>query len=145
MGPGQLEAEMADNAWLTCEADTDIIFNTPINQMRTAVAGLIGYRSQHDGWPIGPSLTLSNSCPSGDYLSFDYGTVRIGIAVGNTLTGTAQPLGVVTNHSGTPEWDKIDKLVQEWQPAGLVVGVYRSRSTARHKTLPIMLAVFSND
>lgn len=41
-GPGQLEAEMADNAWLTCEADTDIIFNTPINQMRTAVAGLIG-------------------------------------------------------------------------------------------------------
>lgn len=66
---------------------------------------------------------MSNSCPSGDYLSFDYGTVRIGIAVGNTLTGTAQPLGVVTNHSGTPEWDKIDKLVQEWQPAGLVVGV----------------------
>lgn len=61
--------------------------------------------------------------PSGDYLSFDYGTVRIGVAVGNTLTGTAQPLGVVANNSGTPHWDDIDKLVQEWQPTGLVVGV----------------------
>lgn len=41
-GPGQLEDEIADNAWLTCEADTDIIFSTPISQMRSAVAGLIG-------------------------------------------------------------------------------------------------------
>ncbi len=41
-GPGQLENEMADNAWLTCEAQADIIFNTPVSQMRSAVAGLIG-------------------------------------------------------------------------------------------------------
>ena len=41
-GPGQLEDEIADNAWLTCEADTNIIFSTPISQMRTAVAGLLG-------------------------------------------------------------------------------------------------------
>lgn len=41
-GPGQLEDEMADNAWLNCEAQADIIFSTPISQMRTAVAGLIG-------------------------------------------------------------------------------------------------------
>ena len=61
--------------------------------------------------------------PNGDYLCFDYGTVRIGIAVGNTLTGTAQPLGVVANQSGTPDWDSIDKLVQEWRPVGLIVGI----------------------
>lgn len=41
-GPGQLEDEIADNAWLTCEADIDIIFNTPVSQMRHAVAGLLG-------------------------------------------------------------------------------------------------------
>jgi len=41
-GPGQLEDEITDNAWLTCEADTDIIFNTPVSQMRTAVAGILG-------------------------------------------------------------------------------------------------------
>lgn len=41
-GPGQLEDEIADNAWLTCEADLDIIFNTPVSQMRNAVAGLLG-------------------------------------------------------------------------------------------------------
>ena len=41
-GPGQLEDEVADNAWLTCEADTNIIFNTPVSQMRAAAAGLIG-------------------------------------------------------------------------------------------------------
>lgn len=41
-GPGQLEKEITNNAWLTCEADTRIIFNTPVNQMRSAVAGLLG-------------------------------------------------------------------------------------------------------
>ena len=41
-GPGQLEDEITDNAWLTCEANADIIFTTPISQMRTAVAGLLG-------------------------------------------------------------------------------------------------------
>lgn len=41
-GPGQLEDEIADNAWLTCEADADIIFNKPVDQMRAAVGGLLG-------------------------------------------------------------------------------------------------------
>jgi len=41
-GPEQLENEIANNAWLTCEADTDIIFNKPVDQMRTAVGGLLG-------------------------------------------------------------------------------------------------------
>lgn len=41
-GPGQLEREMANNAWLTCEADADIIFNKTVDQMRAAVGGLLG-------------------------------------------------------------------------------------------------------
>lgn len=40
--PGQLEMEVAENAWLTCQADTDILFNTPLHERRQAVASLIG-------------------------------------------------------------------------------------------------------
>lgn len=40
--PGQLEMEVAQNAWLTCEADTDILFKTPLHERRQAVANLIG-------------------------------------------------------------------------------------------------------
>jgi len=60
---------------------------------------------------------------TGDYLCFDYGTVRIGIGIGNSLLGTARPLSVTANNSGTPDWAPIDKAMQEWQPKGLVVGI----------------------
>lgn len=60
---------------------------------------------------------------AGDYLCFDYGTVRIGISIGNSLLGTARPLSVVKNHSGTPDWKQIDRAMLEWQPKGLVVGI----------------------
>ncbi|MFK7857485.1 MAG: YqgE/AlgH family protein [Granulosicoccus sp.] len=40
--PGQLEMEVAENAWLTCQADTDILFKTPLQNRRQAVASLIG-------------------------------------------------------------------------------------------------------
>ncbi|MFK7993743.1 MAG: YqgE/AlgH family protein [Granulosicoccus sp.] len=40
--PGQLEMEVAENAWLTCQADTDILFKTPVDERRQAVASLIG-------------------------------------------------------------------------------------------------------
>ena len=65
----------------------------------------------------------SQTLPAGDYLCFDYGSVRIGLAIGNTLTGTARPLSTVANNSGTPHWPDIDQLYQEWSPIGLVVGI----------------------
>ncbi len=40
--PGQLESEVADNAWLTCPADASILFDTPVEDRRNAVADLIG-------------------------------------------------------------------------------------------------------
>ena len=40
--PGQLEMEVANNAWLTCTADTDILFHTPLTERRQAVAKLLG-------------------------------------------------------------------------------------------------------
>ena len=56
-------------------------------------------------------------------LSFDYGLRRIGIAVGNTLTGTAEALETAAAADGVPDWRAIDRIVAAWRPAAIVVGV----------------------
>ncbi|WP_456374676.1 Holliday junction resolvase RuvX [Thiolapillus sp.] len=56
-------------------------------------------------------------------LGFDYGTHKIGVAVGQTLTGTANPLAVLGRVNGKPDWDSILQLVEEWRPQALVVGL----------------------
>ncbi|HEY7740406.1 MAG TPA: Holliday junction resolvase RuvX [Steroidobacteraceae bacterium] len=56
-------------------------------------------------------------------LSFDYGLRRIGVAVGNTLTGTAEGLATVAAQDGLPDWRSLDQLVADWRPQELVVGV----------------------
>ena len=56
-------------------------------------------------------------------LGFDYGRLRTGIAVGQTLTATASALVTLTARNNKPDWDGIDKLIKEWQPDGLVIGV----------------------
>lgn len=52
------------------------------------------------------------------YLAFDYGEKRIGTAVGDTITGTARPLPTLTGGM-----QAVIKLVAEWRPAALVVGL----------------------
>lgn len=61
--------------------------------------------------------------PSTTILAFDYGGRRIGVAVGQTVTGSASPLGTVANRDGGPDWAAIGRLVSEWRPARLVVGL----------------------
>ncbi|WP_299696373.1 Holliday junction resolvase RuvX [Hydrocarboniphaga sp.] len=56
------------------------------------------------------------------YLAFDYGLRRIGAAVGDDITGSARPLPTVAN-AAQPDWAAIDKLIREWQPAALIVGL----------------------
>ena len=56
-------------------------------------------------------------------LSFDYGLRRIGVAVGNTLTGTADALATVSASDGAPDWIAVDRLVAEWRPSVIVAGV----------------------
>lgn len=56
-------------------------------------------------------------------LAFDYGRRRIGVAVGNTLTGRARALATVAATDAGPDWDRIAALLGEWKPGRLVVGV----------------------
>jgi putative Holliday junction resolvase len=56
-------------------------------------------------------------------IAFDFGLRRIGVAVGQTVTGSASPLGVVRNGGGGPDYEQISSLVAEWRPARLVVGM----------------------
>lgn len=56
-------------------------------------------------------------------LGFDYGMKNIGIAVGQEITATANPLTVIKARDGIPNWDEVKKLLDEWQPDLLVVGL----------------------
>jgi putative holliday junction resolvase len=55
-------------------------------------------------------------------LAFDFGTRRIGVASGDTLTRTARALSTLDCARGVP-WPAIDKLCAELQPAQLIVGL----------------------
>ena len=59
---------------------------------------------------------------AGTLLAFDFGHRRIGVAVGQTLTRTANVLAVISV-SGKPDWQAITRLIAEWKPVALVVGV----------------------
>jgi putative Holliday junction resolvase len=56
------------------------------------------------------------------FLAFDFGTKRVGVATGNRLTGAGQPLCSVSS-GATPPFDAIARLIAEWRPDALVVGV----------------------
>jgi putative Holliday junction resolvase len=56
-------------------------------------------------------------------LAFDFGTRRIGVAVGQTLTGSARALGALPCHDGTPEWTAVDTCIAQWAPERLLVGL----------------------
>ncbi len=58
----------------------------------------------------------------GYILCFDFGLRRIGVAVGQFTTMTATSLETV-GHGKTPDWTVIDRLVREWKPALLLVGL----------------------
>lgn len=58
----------------------------------------------------------------GYILGFDFGMRRIGVAVGQTTTNTASSLETVA-HAREPDWPALDRLVREWKPALLLVGL----------------------
>lgn len=56
-------------------------------------------------------------------VAFDFGMKSIGVAVGQSITGTASPLEAIKAKDGIPEWTVIEKVLTEWQPNILVVGL----------------------
>ena len=56
-------------------------------------------------------------------LAFDFGLRRIGVAVGQSVTSSANPLTVISNGENGPDFDAITKLIDEWRPSRLVVGL----------------------
>lgn len=56
-------------------------------------------------------------------LAFDFGLRRIGVAAGQSITGSATPVCVIDARDGAPDWAVLDRLLQEWAPNLLVVGL----------------------
>ncbi|WP_299597553.1 Holliday junction resolvase RuvX [uncultured Microbulbifer sp.] len=56
-------------------------------------------------------------------LAFDFGTRSIGLAYGQSLTGSARELEPLPAKDGKPDWDRVQRIVKEWQPQVLLVGL----------------------
>lgn len=70
---------------------------------------------------------------SGTILAFDFGEKRIGVAVGNLELGLAHPLATVSEEKTVARFDRIANLVEEWQPALLVVGLPTHADGTEHE------------
>lgn len=65
-------------------------------------------------------------------IGFDYGEKRIGVAVGQTITGTASALTTIHTRKGRPDWELISSLIEQWQPGLFVVGIPRHADGSAH-------------
>ena len=70
--------------------------------------------------------------PTGTLIGFDFGERRIGVAVGETGTGIANPLGAIDAAANDARFREIEKLVNEWRPAAFVVGRPRHADDSEH-------------
>ncbi len=73
---------------------------------------------------LSPASEASVICIlEGTLLAFDFGTMRIGVAVGNTYASSATPLTTIVGEKNDERFARIGLLVDEWQPAALLVGL----------------------
>ena len=56
-------------------------------------------------------------------MAIDYGRKRIGIASGQTITGSASPITTLNQINGAPDWAGLAELIGQWQPQALIVGM----------------------
>lgn len=56
-------------------------------------------------------------------LGFDFGTKRIGVAVGQFVTQSASPITILTSKKGIPDWKSIETLKNEWKANAFVIGM----------------------
>ena len=65
-------------------------------------------------------------------MAFDFGTKRIGIAIGQELTGTARGLTTLKTVNNKPDWEAIRRLIAEWHPVILIVGLPLNMDGTEH-------------
>ena len=66
-------------------------------------------------------------------MAFDFGTRRIGVATGNSILRTANPLTTIDEEKTGARFASITKLIEEWQPGALVVGLPCSGDGTPHE------------
>ncbi len=77
------------------------------------------------------AMTITVPAAQQSFLAFDFGTQRTGVAVGNRLTRSAQPIKTI-KAEGDARFVPIAAIIQEWQPDALVVGVPRHPDGTAH-------------
>lgn len=82
---------------------------------------------------------LQLSSTGDTFLGFDFGNKKIGVAVGQLTTRTVSPLQTLRSINQKPDWGKISVLINEWHPAGLVVGISRQTDGTDNSITPKML------
>jgi putative Holliday junction resolvase len=65
----------------------------------------------------------SPASSAGTILAFDFGTRRIGVAVGERAIGLAHPLATIASEQNDHRFAAIESLIEEWHPALLIVGL----------------------
>lgn len=86
---GQLEQELADNAWLTAPANTQILFDLPYDQRYQAAIKLLNVDLAQLSGAAHVLEATNLPAPTGTTLAFDFGLARIGVAEGDAEVGTA--------------------------------------------------------
>ena len=69
----------------------------------------------------------------GTLLAFDFGTQRIGVAVGNTIAASSQPLTTIAEEKNDLRFAAIAALIKEWRPCALLVGMPRNEDGTAHE------------
>lgn len=69
------------------------------------------------------------------FFGFDFGTKRIGLAVGQIITCQARPLTTINYYKQQPNWAQIEKQMKEWRPGAFIVGIpYNMDGTEQNTT-----------
>ena len=92
------------------------------------LAGRASIRPNTRHFPV----VLRSSMIDGIVLGFDFGTRRIGVAIGNRLTSLARPLTTVDVGDNDVRWKSLSALINEWEPAELAVGIPRHPDGTAH-------------
>ena len=75
---------------------------------------------------------ILSAAQAGTILAFDFGTRRIGVAVGEAATGMAHPLTTIAAERKDERYGAIGKLIDEWHPTLLLIGLPTHADGSEH-------------